>query len=177
MQRENFECAVPFAVGRKNLHQVSMLIFQQVDLGTQNVIVADHRRPKDILVRSQNIRSGNLVAPLLNISSIRVNDKLIDYSEDIVLPPGNYRVQINYLGINLKSPGEVKYQSKLEGYGDWSDISNDTTVTYAHLTTGKYKFILNASSEDGIVTEKPVMLNIRIKKFTKRPLINYALGY
>ncbi len=117
-----------------------------------------------VIIYDQNFSTRNMLAPLLTISSIRVNDKLIDYHGDIVLSPGNYKLQINYLGINLKSPSEVNYQYKLEGYSDWSNISHDTTVIFSHLTDGRYKFILKASNEDGIVTENPVFLNIKIQK-------------
>lgn len=117
-----------------------------------------------ILISDQNLRSKNTVAPLLNISSIKANDKFIDYRGDIILPPGSHKLQINYLGVNLKSPNEVNYQYKLEGYSDWSDIHHDTTVVFLQLTDGHYKFILKASNEDGIMTESPLVLNIKIQK-------------
>lgn len=119
---------------------------------------------KGLLVYDQDRKSGDSPSPILNITSIKVNDKLIKYNNGIELPPGNYTIQINFLGINMKAPEEVSYQHKLEGYNDWSGISHDTSVTYTQVTNGQYKFILQSSNEEGIITDNPVILDIRIKK-------------
>ena len=101
--------------------------------------------------------------PVLGITSILVNGQFLNVTDKIVLPPGNYNIRINFLGICLKEPTLVTYQFKLDGYDQLSEITNNTSVTYNHLTAGKYKFILNASSGDGATTEMPLILQIIIK--------------
>jgi ligand-binding sensor domain-containing protein/serine phosphatase RsbU (regulator of sigma subunit) len=107
---------------------------------------------------------AKLPPPVLGINSIRVNDEEIEYKEKIVLAPGNYKIQIDFLGISLKEPALVNYQYKLEGYDQWSEITKNTSIIYNHLTEGEYIFFLNASSGDGAITENPLTLSIIIKK-------------
>ena len=102
--------------------------------------------------------------PALGITSIRINDIEKDISDRIILSPGNYKIRIDFLGINLKDPALVNYQYKLEGYDQWSEITKSTFVTFPRLTEGNYTFILKASSGDGAVSENPLTINIIIEK-------------
>jgi serine phosphatase RsbU (regulator of sigma subunit)/streptogramin lyase len=102
--------------------------------------------------------------PILGITSIRINDEERDLQDKIVLPPGDYKIQIGYLGVSLKEPSLVKYQYKLDGYDDWSEITSNNSLIYNHLPEGNYTFILNAASGDGSVSESPLIMGIIIKK-------------
>jgi ligand-binding sensor domain-containing protein/serine phosphatase RsbU (regulator of sigma subunit) len=103
-------------------------------------------------------------SPVLGFVSIKINDEEKDIQEKMILPPGDYKIQIGYIGINLKEPSLVKYQYKLEGYDDWSEITSSSSVTYNHLQEGTYTFILYASSGDGAVSENPLIMVIIIKR-------------
>jgi ligand-binding sensor domain-containing protein/serine phosphatase RsbU (regulator of sigma subunit) len=103
--------------------------------------------------------------PVLGITSIRINDEVVEISDRIILPPGNYKIRIDFLGINLKEPGLVNYQYMLEGYDQWSEISKNTFITFPRITEGNYKFILKASSGEGEVTKTPVTIDFTVKKF------------
>jgi ligand-binding sensor domain-containing protein/serine phosphatase RsbU (regulator of sigma subunit) len=102
--------------------------------------------------------------PVPEIISIKINDEEIDFSNKILLNPGKYKIQIDFLAVNLKEPALVTYQLKLEGYDQWSEVTKNTHVTYNNLTDGKYTFILNASSGDGVVSTSPVTISIIIRK-------------
>ena len=102
--------------------------------------------------------------PVLSIISIKINDEVRDYANKIILPPGNYRIRIDFLGISLKEPELVNYQYKLGNDEQWSEITKNKSVTYNHLTEGDYDFILKASSGDGAVSENPLTVNIIIRK-------------
>ncbi len=102
------------------------------------------------------------LSPVLGIISIKINDEERNITDKIVLSPGKYKIRIDFLGINLKEPGLVTYQYILEGYDQWSGITKNTNVTY-QLTEGNYRFVLKASSGDGAVTEKPLLINIIIQ--------------
>jgi ligand-binding sensor domain-containing protein/serine phosphatase RsbU (regulator of sigma subunit) len=106
---------------------------------------------------------SNLQSPVLGITSIKINDTERDYTDKIVLSPGNYKIRIDFIGISLKEPSLVTYQYKLDGYDQWSDITKNTSITYPRLTEGNYTFILKAASGDGVVTENPLTINIIIK--------------
>jgi ligand-binding sensor domain-containing protein/serine phosphatase RsbU (regulator of sigma subunit) len=111
-----------------------------------------------------SMENPRLLPPVLRITSIKINDVETDYSDKIILSPGNYKIRIDFLGISLKEPELVTYQYKLENYEQWSEITKSTSITYNHLTEGDYNFILKASSGDGAVSENPLIINIIIKK-------------
>ena len=102
--------------------------------------------------------------PVLGFTSIKINDQEREINNKIILSPGNYKIRFDFLGISLKEPTFVNYQYKLVGYDQWSEITKNTTVTYNHLTEGEYKFILNASSGEGAVSETPLSFEIIIRK-------------
>ncbi len=103
-------------------------------------------------------------SPVLGITSIKINDEERDIQDKIILPPGHYKIQIDFRGISLKEPTLVTYQYKLDGYDSGQRFPKNTSVTYNQLSEGDYTFILNASSGDGAVTEDPLTLSIIIKK-------------
>src|SRR5450759_2151858 len=119
---------------------------------------------KGLISYDPSMESPRQMPPGLGITSIIINDVEKDLSDKIVLSPGNYKIKIDFWGINLKEPALVNYQYKLEGYDQWSEITKNTSITYNHLTEGAYTFILNASSGDGTVSENPLTISIIIKK-------------
>ena len=102
--------------------------------------------------------------PVLSITSIKINGEETNIADKIILPAGNYKIRIDFLGISLREPDLVNYQYKLEGYDQWSEITKSRSITYSHLTKGDYNFILKAASGDGAVTVNPVSINIHIKR-------------
>ncbi len=111
-----------------------------------------------------SMENHRFLPPVLGIASIRINDKERDLTDKIILPPGFYKIQIDFLGISLKEPALVTYQYKLDNYDQWSEITSSTSITYNRLTEGSYTFILKASSGNGDVTENPLTMDIVIKK-------------
>jgi ligand-binding sensor domain-containing protein/serine phosphatase RsbU (regulator of sigma subunit) len=119
---------------------------------------------KGLISYDPSLEYPRFLPPVLGITSIEINDEERDFTDKIFLSPGHYKIRINYLGICLKEPTLVTYQYKLEGYEQWSEITHNTSITYNHLSEGKYVFILNASSGDGAVTENPLKIRIVIKQ-------------
>jgi serine phosphatase RsbU (regulator of sigma subunit) len=118
---------------------------------------------KGMVIYDPSMENPQLHPPALGINSIKVNDVEIEYTDKIILSPGNYKIRIDFLGISLKEPALVKYQYKLDGYDQWSDITKNTFVTYPLISEGDYTFMLRARSGDGIDTESPVTLRIIVK--------------
>ncbi len=107
-----------------------------------------------------------LVPPVLGITSVKINN---DVEKDpavnkIILSPGNYNIRFDFLGISLKEPALVTYQYKLEGIDQWSEITKNTSATYAGLTEGEYTFLLKGSSGEGVVSNNTLTFSIIIKK-------------
>jgi ligand-binding sensor domain-containing protein/serine phosphatase RsbU (regulator of sigma subunit) len=107
---------------------------------------------------------AKLMPPVLSITSVKINDEDFDFTDNIVLSPGTYKIKFEFIGISLKDPELVSYQYKLEGYDQWSEITKDKSITFSHLMDGEYTFMLKAYSADGVVSEYPLKINITIKK-------------
>jgi ligand-binding sensor domain-containing protein/serine phosphatase RsbU (regulator of sigma subunit) len=131
---------------------------------------------KGLVSYDPSMEYPQLLPPVLGITSIKINDEEKDFTDKIILSPGNYKIRFDFLGISLKEPALVTYQYKLEGYDQESEITKNTNITYPRLTEGHYTFILKASSGDGSVTENPLTINIIInvpvwKKWWFYPII------
>jgi serine phosphatase RsbU (regulator of sigma subunit) len=111
-----------------------------------------------------SIENPQIQPPVLGITSIKINNEEKEISDKLILSPGNYKIRIDFLGINLKEPQLVNYQYKLEGFDQWSEITKNSSITYNHITEGNYTFILKASSGDGAVTVNPLTISIIIKE-------------
>lgn len=105
----------------------------------------------------------NQVPPILNITSVKLDDSEIDLSKKITLPYGNYRLRIEFIGISYKSGTHINYQYKLDGYDvGWSDKSNSNFAYYGKLSDGEYSFLVKAFNNDGVSNTVPLMLKISI---------------
>jgi ligand-binding sensor domain-containing protein/serine phosphatase RsbU (regulator of sigma subunit) len=112
----------------------------------------------------------NTVPPIINISSIKINDKDIAFAKEITLPYDNYKLRIDFIGVSFKTNSNIFYQYKLEGYDqDWSDKTKNSFVQYGKLTDGEYVFKLKAFNSDGFSNNIPLSFKIVIEApFWKR---------
>jgi ligand-binding sensor domain-containing protein/serine phosphatase RsbU (regulator of sigma subunit) len=112
----------------------------------------------------------NLVPPIINITSFRLNDKEIDPLADTVLPYDDYRLRVDFIGISFKANTRISYQYKLEGFDvDWSDKTYTNFAQYGKLSDGEYYFLLKAFNNDGVGSQVPYRIHIVISPpFWKR---------
>lgn len=121
---------------------------------TQGVIMFDPHKDKK-----------NLIPPIINITSIKFNDKEIDSTKNISLPYDNYKVRFDFIGISFKANSTVLYQYKLEGFdADWSDKSNNQFAQYGKISEGEYTFLIRAYNNDDVSNEIPYSIKISISK-------------
>ncbi|HYW95954.1 MAG TPA: two-component regulator propeller domain-containing protein, partial [Bacteroidales bacterium] len=106
---------------------------------------------------------ADTIPPQLNITSLNISDKEYDFTKPVYLPYNAYKIRIDFIGINFKSPESVVYQYKLDGYDDWSEPTKIPSATYSRVEDGDYTFMLRACDENGICTETPLTLHIHIK--------------
>jgi ligand-binding sensor domain-containing protein/serine phosphatase RsbU (regulator of sigma subunit) len=101
--------------------------------------------------------------PKLNISGLKISDVDYDFSRDVSLPYGKYKIRIDFIGINMKNPEAVSYQYKLDGYDEWSEPTVNPYVIYSRVEDGEYTFMLRACNDNNICTDTPLELHINIK--------------
>ncbi len=117
----------------------------------------------DAVVFNPRKDKKNLTAPIINITSLKVNEKVIDPSKNIALPYDEYKLRIDFIGVSFKANSRISYQYKLEGYdADWSDRTYSNFAQYGKLTEGEYTFLLKAYNGDGISNSAPLSIHISI---------------
>ncbi len=119
---------------------------------------------KGLVIYNPDLEIASVRSPVPYITSIAINNEERDFSNRIVLNPGKYKLRIDFLAINLKDPSLVTYRYKLEGYDQEFETTKSTRVTYNNLTEGRYTFILEALSGDGVASELPVEIVVEIRK-------------
>jgi signal transduction histidine kinase len=137
---------------------------------TENAVYSDARKQiwfgsnQGLWLYNPEKENQALIPPLLNITSIKINDREVDYTKSIVLKPGIYKVSIEYIGVHLSEPKHVMYQYQMLGYDREPEHSKLRTVYYPRLNDGNYTFELYASTGDGVVTPTPVIFKLTIRK-------------
>ncbi|MET0280434.1 MAG: two-component regulator propeller domain-containing protein [Steroidobacteraceae bacterium] len=104
-----------------------------------------------VWIDPQNVHT-NPVPPPVSIRSVKVNDRLIDHSQDkLKLPPGAANVQIDYTALSLVTPERNQFRYRLEGVDtSWVDAGDRRQAFYTKLSPGTYQFRVIASNNDGV---------------------------
>ena len=104
-------------------------------------------------------------APALSIRSILVNNQPVKTASEIILSPGRYNIRIQFIGVYLKNPRSVSYQYQLQGLDKgWSEFFDQDYVLFNSLHDGRYRFLVRAMSSEGVINEKPVAIDILIRR-------------
>lgn len=71
---------------------------------------------------------------------------------------------IEFVGLNYINPGKQHYEYKLEGYHrNWISLPPGQRVMgFSNLPAGNYTFLVKADNGDGVWTDEPASLNLRI---------------
>lgn len=84
-------------------------------------------------------------------------------SSSLVLKKRVNALRINFTAISTTNPQGVTYNYRLHGYNNnWENGTKERSVTYDRLGPGRYVYELNAFNDDGVGTEKPVILPITV---------------
>jgi signal transduction histidine kinase/ligand-binding sensor domain-containing protein/DNA-binding response OmpR family regulator len=125
--------------------------------------------PDSIQVSSQ---PGALVLTDLRINNESVRPgagsplkKHISQTSRVVLSYDQRSFVIDFSNLDYSPSSNYQYCYKLEGFDDdWNCIGPNHTATYTNIDPGDYVFLVKAASSDGVWTNEPVRLDIRIKQ-------------
>jgi ligand-binding sensor domain-containing protein/signal transduction histidine kinase/DNA-binding NarL/FixJ family response regulator len=71
--------------------------------------------------------------------------------------------EIHFAAIGYINNGSCRYATQMKGLDDtWSEFRNQRSVTFSNLRPGHYTLMVRAMNNDGIMSESPAMLEIRI---------------
>jgi signal transduction histidine kinase len=75
----------------------------------------------------------------------------------------NNQLQIDFVALGF-SPGEgLRYQYQLvDASEEWSELSDQRTVNFAHLAPGRYRFLVRAVNADGVMSQSPAGFSFRV---------------
>ena len=96
-----------------------------------------------VRVLPDQTRPGDL--PQVMIERVLVDGREAPSSGDLVVPPGEGRLEIDYSAIRLRSQERIRFRYKLEGFDrDWTEALSSRSASYTNLPAGPYKFRVEA---------------------------------
>lgn len=110
------------------------------------------------------------VAPRISIGEVRVGGALHPTAAlgeasvgAITLTPERNHLQIGFFGLGLGVHGALKYRYRLEGSEpDWTGPTDRRIVYYTSLAPGRYRFLVEAITSDGVVSAKAASVSFRV---------------
>jgi signal transduction histidine kinase len=94
---------------------------------------------------------------------------------EVVLPPGDGKLEFHYSAIRLRSPERVRFKYKLEGFDEWTEATSRRVASYTNVPPGRYRFRVVAFEMDQPRSTSEVSLPIRWRPHFYRAPWFYAL--
>ena len=90
------------------------------------------------------------VPAMAHIETILADGKPIDTADTLQIPSSQKRITINYTGLSLAVPEQVRFRYKLDSFDrGWSEPVAAREAVYTNLSPGSYRFRVEASNSDG----------------------------
>jgi signal transduction histidine kinase/ligand-binding sensor domain-containing protein len=101
--------------------------------------------------------------PRILITDVNVGGKSRAINAEISIDWDDNEVNIEYVSINFRSPERTTYSYKLEGYhNDWVEAGTRRLIQFTNLPPGPYTLLVKAMNAEGLESEVPASLSIRI---------------
>ncbi len=106
---------------------------------------------------------SDLPPPPVYIEDVFLGGKQIESQSQIEVPADKENLEIHYTGLNFTKPEQVKFKYKLEGFDkDWIEVGTRREAYYTQLPAGNYRFLVTASTTNGIWNEQLASKNITV---------------
>lgn len=108
--------------------------------------------------------------PPIRITKIRIRGVNYPVSElgesdlsGLILSPNDNQLQIEFSSMNFANSEIIKYQYKLDGVdAEWSAPTDQRTVTYPRLSSGRYRFLVRAVNSEGLTSPVSAAIGFRL---------------
>lgn len=100
--------------------------------------------------------------PRLELRALRVEDADTPLGDDLTLPTGTTRIEIDYAAVNIALPERVRYRYRLDGLDTQWRQTGARRASYTNLPPGDYVFRVAAANEQGPWSEPEARLRLRI---------------
>ena len=107
--------------------------------------------------------SYNPQPPPVQIETVLIDRKTIDFRDGISLQANENNLEIRYTGISFINSEQVKFRYRIEGLSeDWTDVRNIREVYFPSLPAGEFTFHVIAANSDGVWNEQGARVKIRV---------------
>lgn len=118
----------------------------------------------------------NQSPPLVEVKSLKLDDKTVEANKKIVIEAGVKRITIDYTGLSFTVPEKVLFSYKLEGFDkEFSAPVSYRSTSYTNLSPGVYTFKIKAANNDGVWSDPPITFSIDQKPYIYQELWFYIL--
>ncbi|HEY8459576.1 MAG TPA: ATP-binding protein, partial [Blastocatellia bacterium] len=92
-------------------------------------------------VRIEQNEPDRKSAPPVLIEQVLADDRSAPFSNNLILAPGQGKLEIHYTAIRLRSPDRIRFKYRMEGFDkDWTDAGQRRVAYYTNLPSGNYRF-------------------------------------
>ena len=99
--------------------------------------------------------------PPVMIEAVTLERGQVDFRDGVSVAPGQDDLEINYTGLSLTKPEQVKFKYRLEGLdADWVDAGTRRVVYFPYLPPGSYRFRVIAANSDGVWNTEGAWLDV-----------------
>jgi ligand-binding sensor domain-containing protein/signal transduction histidine kinase len=118
----------------------------------------------------------NQEPPPVAIEQVIVDDEIFGSGSAVELSPGKSRFEFYYTGLSFTAPQKVAFKYKLEGFDpDWIDAGTSRVIRYTNIPSGRYRFRVLASNNDGVWNQTGASFDFYLKPHFYRTYWFYSL--
>jgi signal transduction histidine kinase/ligand-binding sensor domain-containing protein len=106
----------------------------------------------------------NPVPPPVVIEQLLADNKLVDVSPGLTIPPGGGRLEFSFSALSFVDSEKIQFKYKLEGFDkEWTFSGTRRAAYYTNIPPGDYQFEVLASNSDHIWNSKGATLSFRLQ--------------
>lgn len=123
------------------------------------------------VVQPDQLARYRVLPPPVVIEGVRVDDKRVLTDDALVLPPGTRKLELDYVSLSYRSPEQIRYRYRLEGFdNNWIERNQLRQAQYTNLAPGKYQFKVSAALRGSGWSPETATLDFEIQpRFYQRP--------
>lgn len=108
----------------------------------------------------------NMVAPMVAIEQVTVDEKNMPLNGPTGISPGHSRFAFHYAGLSFVAPQKVHFKYRLLGFDrSWIDAGTRRVAYYTNIPPGKYRFQVLAVNNDGVWSTAPATFAFQLAPY------------
>ena len=114
-------------------------------------------RPEEVLTPGR--------MPQVSVTHVWVDNVPVSV-DSVVMPPGSDALRVRALAADFRSPDRNRFRVQLDGLEkQWRTPDGNPEVTYSGLAPGQYQLHIEGANSNGVWSEEPAILDIRVLPF------------